>query len=153
MKYFDNIWFWIIAVVLIIGLDVLSAIKGYRKHGIKGLRCDLKKSWNSLTPMFNMILAAYFVVIALIPMQSIEDFVKKQLIGLFGLSQVVVRLIPLGYTIIVLTLVCRIVFYGLIPSIKYNTEEIQWQKESNVKFNKKIREWLHIKPKTEDVIK
>jgi len=64
----------------------------------------------------------------------------------------VLHAIPAVYSLIVLIIFGWMVIGGLIPRVKYNDEEKQWEKESRVKFKNTIKKWLHIKSKKDLVI-
>lgn len=148
----NSVWFWWIALVVWLIAEVSSDVKAYRRKGWKGLRYSLKHSWNVLSLFLNMILANYFIVIAVIPEPSLINWVNTQLSKTIN-NTWVFHLMPTAYSLLIIIVCWWIILGGLVPKIKLNDEEKQWEKINNDKFKNKVKEWLHIKPKVENVVK
>jgi len=149
----SSIFWWVVLAAMVI-LYCMGFSKAYRKGGWKKLRYELKQAYNSLTYMVNMILAAYFIIISLIPISSIKSWASNQeALNSTVDNAWVYRSVPTVYSIFIIIIECWIIFKGLIPRIKLNEQEKQWDKDNRDKTNRKLKEWLHIKPKTEDIVK
>jgi hypothetical protein len=137
--------FWWCLLVLYVVLVILSSISALRK-GKRRFIYSLKNTWNFLTYSLNLFVAMYFVIIAIIPIPLLKDWVNNNLlskISVTSFDRVVYHSIPVVYSIFVVIIMCWIMIKGLIPRIKYNEQEKQWDRESE----DKLRKWLHLKPK------
>jgi hypothetical protein len=86
-------------------------------------------------------------------MPQIHDWINNQISLNISNSNIwFFHAIPAVYSLIVLIIFGWMVIGGLIPRVKYNDEEKQWEKESRVKFKNTIKKWLHIKSKKDLVI-
>jgi predicted membrane protein len=148
----DNGYFCLAILVLYIIVTILSVRKSYIKGGLKRARYDLKTIYNSLAWLANCTLALFFVLISLIPTPQIKDWANAEMLKSTSNLWVMHIIVPV-YAIITIILACWIIFKGLIPQLKYNDEEKQWEKESKDKFKAKMKGWLHIGKKTDDNIK
>ena len=144
------LFWWIVLTVWVVA-TVSDLITSYRKRKMKGLEYSFKFIYNTFAYCLNIILAAYVIVISVIPTPSLNNWLTNQLITVHT-NRWVYYLLPDAYILIVIILCFWIIGKGLVPQIKYNDEEKQWRKESNDKFKNKISGWLGIKPK-ENAIK
>jgi hypothetical protein len=140
----SNVYFWWALLVIYVGTVIISAVKALRKGGIKRFKYDLKLSWNDLTILLDLIIGLYVMIVGMIPMSYIKIWVINNINSPVPWMR---PSVPAVYLLIITLVAILIIARGLVPKIKYNDEEKQWDKERRERNKNRIRQWLHIKPK------
>ena len=148
----NSVVFWWVVLVVYPVLIILAWRKAYQKGKWKRLRYSMKDTYNYIMRMVNIILSIYFIIFALIPMNQIISWINKQELAVKS-NLWVFKTMPIAYVVIVIAVCVWIITHGLIPYLQYNEEEKLWDKEKRQQFQNKIKGWLGIKPKAENIAK
>lgn len=136
-----------IFILIFVGFWLVATLydlwKGYKA---KRLVYTLKNTVNNLRPMATMIWVMYFLVFAALPIAYINEWRDKSLlIQTTDEGRFIIESVPRMYTITVLGIVGYICAKAFSPFIKYNEQELIWEKEAVDKYKErqqKVVTWV-----------
>ncbi len=136
---------WVLAGLLV--LDIVFTIVGIISdvHKGAGIKLAMKNAINPHGFMLGIIGGMYLLVIALMPLSSINEWVDH-IVGLQDslLPVIVLKLAPSIYCIFVVIAYVRVIRWGFRPIFAYTENEKVWKKQERDKFRAKIAPHLPI---------
>ncbi len=121
-------------------LSLISLYKGLRK---KRLPYVFKNTINGTKWGLSLVWSAYFMMGALIPLESINKWVEQRQSSIASvLGQAAIALLPIVYLVTIVCVVCLVMSNADKPFIQYNEKEKEWRKEDGDKLKSWLPEWI-----------
>ena len=133
---------WLLGIVGVYVLIVV--VDWFRARKKKRLRYAVKRTTNDLRWLTHMVGAMYFIIGGVTLLPSVVDWAVNYLAvhpewAAPNVSHYAIVGAPVVYVVAILSIAVWVVSKGFQPWIKYNEQELVWEKEGSEKFRGRLR--------------
>lgn len=131
-----------IVLVILFILHIYSWIKAWYKGRWGRLKYSLKTSVNGIYPWLAMLMLAYMLSIAILPLPYITEK-TNDIVASTPLAEIMIKGTPYAYAVIIIALAIWIAIkVNFKPLVKYNEQEKKWNDEAKAKLKERLPSWI-----------